>query len=49
MANEAVAAARPNGQAYPITDHSYDVVVVGGGGSGLRATFGMAQKGLRTA
>jgi len=49
MANQAVAAARPNGQAYPITDHSYDVVVVGGGGSGLRATFGMAQKGLRTA
>src|SRR5262249_14523536 len=49
MATDAVAAARPNGQAYPITDHSYDVVVVGGGGSGLRATFGMAQKGLRTA
>ena len=49
MANEAVAAARPNGKAYPITDHSYDVIVVGGGGAGLRATFGMAQRGLRTA
>ena len=36
-------------QAYPITDHSYDVVVVGAGGAGLRATFGLAEKGLRTA
>ncbi|MBE2295691.1 MAG: succinate dehydrogenase flavoprotein subunit [Phycisphaerales bacterium] len=29
--------------------HDYDVVVVGAGGAGLRATFGMAQKGLKTA
>ncbi|ACJ01283.1 succinate dehydrogenase flavoprotein subunit [Rhodospirillum centenum] len=35
--------------AYPITDHYYDVVVVGAGGAGLRATFGMAEKGLKTA
>ncbi len=35
--------------AYKIIDHTYDVVVVGAGGAGLRATFGMAQKGLRTA
>ena len=34
---------------YPITDHEYDVVVVGAGGSGLRATFGMVQQGLKTA
>ncbi len=35
--------------AYPITDHAYDVVVVGAGGSGLRATMGMAERGLKTA
>src|ERR1700756_1401982 len=35
--------------AYNITDHSYDVVVVGAGGAGLRATLGMTVEGLRTA
>jgi succinate dehydrogenase / fumarate reductase, flavoprotein subunit len=34
---------------YRYTDHLYDVVVVGAGGSGLRATFGLAQAGLSTA
>ncbi len=34
---------------YNIIDHEYDVVVVGAGGAGLRATFGMAEKGLKTA
>ncbi|EDY85918.1 succinate dehydrogenase, flavoprotein subunit [gamma proteobacterium HTCC5015] len=34
---------------YEIVNHEYDVVVVGAGGAGLRATFGMAQKGLNTA
>jgi succinate dehydrogenase / fumarate reductase flavoprotein subunit len=34
---------------YEIIDHEYDVVVVGAGGAGLRATLGMAEKGLRTA
>ena len=34
---------------YPIINHHYDVVVVGAGGAGLRATFGMAAKGLSTA
>jgi succinate dehydrogenase / fumarate reductase, flavoprotein subunit len=38
-----------NGHAYPITDHYYDVIVVGAGGAGLRATFGMAEQGLSTA
>src|ERR1044072_8222785 len=35
--------------AFQIVDHDYDVVVVGAGGSGLRATMGAAQGGLRTA
>ena len=36
-------------KAYEFIDHTYDVIVVGAGGAGLRATFGMAEKGLRTA
>jgi succinate dehydrogenase / fumarate reductase flavoprotein subunit len=38
-----------NGRAYKIVDHTYDVVVVGAGGAGLRATLGCAQAGLKTA
>jgi len=45
----ATASPAQNGKAYPITDHSFDVVVVGAGGAGLRATVGCAQAGLRTA
>ncbi len=36
-------------KAYEIIDHDYDVVVVGAGGSGLRATLGAAHAGLKTA
>ena len=35
--------------AYNITEHTFDMIVVGAGGAGLRATFGLAQKGLQTA
>ncbi len=35
--------------AYEVIDHAYDVVVVGAGGAGLRATLGMAAEGLSTA
>ncbi|MCG8434941.1 MAG: FAD-binding protein, partial [Gammaproteobacteria bacterium] len=36
-------------KAFDIIDHTYDVVVVGAGGAGLRATFGLAEQGLTTA
>ncbi len=36
-------------QSYPITEHFHDVVVVGAGGAGLRATMGCTAAGLRTA
>jgi succinate dehydrogenase / fumarate reductase flavoprotein subunit len=35
--------------AYPITDHTFDIVVIGAGGAGLRATLECAMSGLRTA
>ena len=35
--------------AYTYEEHTYDVVVVGAGGAGLRATLGMAEQGLKTA
>ena len=35
--------------AYSIIDHTFDVVIVGAGGAGLRATVGCSQAGLRTA
>src|SRR5579863_351825 len=44
-----VSAPAPGAKAYPITDLTFDVVVVGAGGSGLRAAVGCAQEGLRTA
>src|SRR5260370_13055538 len=36
-------------EAYEIIDHTYDVVIVGAGGAGMRAALGMASSGLRTA
>ncbi|MDH3639342.1 MAG: succinate dehydrogenase flavoprotein subunit [Gammaproteobacteria bacterium] len=36
-------------KSYEIIDHTYDAVVVGAGGAGLRATFGLASAGLTTA
>ncbi|XP_014278360.1 succinate dehydrogenase [ubiquinone] flavoprotein subunit, mitochondrial [Halyomorpha halys] len=34
---------------YPVIDHTYDAVVVGAGGSGLRAAFGLVDEGFKTA
>ncbi len=36
-------------QAYPIDEHAFDVVIIGGGGAGLRATLGTTAAGLGTA
>src|SRR5579859_3610328 len=49
MAQGNCAAPKINGGAYPIEDHTYDVVVVGAGGAGLRAAVGCSEAGLRTA
>ena len=38
-----------NTKSYDIIEHKYDVIVVGAGGAGLRATLGMAEKKLKTA
>ena len=46
---DGISAPRTNGRAYPFNDHTYDVVVVGAGGAGLRATLGCAEAGLKTA
>jgi succinate dehydrogenase / fumarate reductase flavoprotein subunit len=40
---------RVNGRAYPVETHTFDVVVIGAGGAGLRATLGCAEAGLKTA
>jgi heterodisulfide reductase subunit A-like polyferredoxin len=51
LASAAAAAARPASTlaGLPVVDHSYDAVVVGAGGAGLRATVGLCEAGLKTA
>lgn len=49
MAAQGNGAPHVNGNAYTFEDHTYDVVVVGAGGAGLRATVGCSEAGLRTA
>jgi succinate dehydrogenase / fumarate reductase, flavoprotein subunit len=43
------AISKPSNGAYNVIDHTYDVVVVGAGGAGLRATLGIGAAGLKTA
>jgi succinate dehydrogenase / fumarate reductase flavoprotein subunit len=43
------AISKPSTGAYNVIDHTYDVLVVGAGGAGLRATLGMGAAGLKTA
>ncbi|MGA8435617.1 MAG: succinate dehydrogenase flavoprotein subunit [Methyloceanibacter sp.] len=51
MPQDATPGTAPNisGRTYPIQDHTYDVVVIGAGGAGLRAVVGASEAGLRTA
>lgn len=46
---EGARAASTSGAAYPIVDHTFDAIVVGAGGAGLRAAVGLSEQGLRTA
>jgi succinate dehydrogenase / fumarate reductase flavoprotein subunit len=49
MASNGTKGPAASGRAYTIVDHTFDVVVVGAGGAGLRATVGCSRAGLRTA
>jgi succinate dehydrogenase / fumarate reductase, flavoprotein subunit len=49
MASNGTKGPAASGRAYTTVDHTFDVVVVGAGGAGLRATVGCSRAGLRTA
>jgi succinate dehydrogenase (ubiquinone) flavoprotein subunit len=38
-----------SGKSYPIVDHTFDAIVVGAGGAGLRAAVGLSEEGFSTA
>ena len=46
---DAAPAAAATSRDYPVIDHDYDACVVGAGGAGLRAAFGLVQEGFKTA
>ncbi|GBG62659.1 hypothetical protein CBR_g31678 [Chara braunii] len=48
-ASTATTTVSASGSAYPIVDHTYDAVVVGAGGAGLRAAIGLSEHGFNTA
>mmetsp|Transcript_9361 Transcript_9361/g.24032 ORF Transcript_9361/g.24032 Transcript_9361/m.24032 type:complete len:652 (+) Transcript_9361:103-2058(+) len=43
------ASSSPSSSSYPVIDHTYDAIVVGAGGAGLRAAFGLSEQGFSTA
>jgi hypothetical protein len=47
--SEGVRALSTSGKAYPIIDHTFDAIVVGAGGAGLRASVGLSEEGFHTA
>merc|ERR1712226_852244 len=47
--SQATAANAATSRQYPVVDHTYDAVVVGAGGAGLRAAFGLVEEGFKTA
>ena len=49
MGGQRAAAFSTAGQAYPIIDHTFDAIVVGAGGAGLRASVGLSELGFNTA
>eukprot|EP00045_Choanoeca_perplexa_P015960 m.208009 g.208009 ORF g.208009 m.208009 type:complete len:647 (+) comp17129_c0_seq2:86-2026(+) len=49
MSARAAAGAEQVSRSYPIIDHEFDAVVVGAGGAGLRAAFGLTEQGFKTA
>merc|ERR1712241_1086389 len=48
-AADAAPATAASTREYPVVDHDYDACVVGAGGAGLRAAFGLAEEGFKTA
>ena len=46
---DAAPATAASSREYPVVDHDYDACVVGAGGAGLRAAFGLVQEGFKTA
>lgn len=49
VGNNKASGVSDNAKNYPVIDHEYDAIVVGAGGAGLRAAFGLAEAGFKTA
>jgi heterodisulfide reductase subunit A-like polyferredoxin len=49
VATRSLSSSGSEGSSYPVVDHTYDAVVVGAGGAGLRAAIGLSEGGFSTA